>query len=93
MNINWQLFWTTFLGIFLAELGDKTQLSVLSFSATSQSPWTIFIAASLALISATSVGVLAGTFLSKFIHPQYLRILGGILFIAIGVWVLATKGD
>lgn len=90
--MDWTLFWTTFIAIFLAELGDKTQLGVLSLTAASRSPLTIFAAASVALIAATFIGVLAGTLLAKFINPKALRIGGGLLFIAIGFWII-FKGD
>lgn len=91
MGVDWKLFWITFGTIFLAELGDKTQLGILSFSATSKSPLTIFLAASLALIAATFAGVLAGTLLAKFINPKFLRIIGGLLFVAIGFWILLKR--
>ena len=90
--MDWQLFWLTFGTIFMAELGDKTQLGVLSFSATAKSPVTIFVAASLALIAATFVGVLAGTLLAKFLNPKWLRMAGGALFVIIGFWIM-LKGD
>lgn len=89
--MNWQLFWITFGTIFLAELGDKTQLGVLSFSATSKSPLTIFLAASFALLAATFIGVLAGTLLAKFINPKLLQIGGGVLFILVGLWIIFSK--
>lgn len=89
--MDWNLFWVTFGAIFLAELGDKTQLGVLSFSATSKSPITVFIAASIALLAATFMGVLAGTLLAKFINPKALRISGGFLFIAIGLWMIIKR--
>ena len=76
----------------MAELGDKTQLGVLSFTASSRSQLVIFAAASLALIAATSVGVLAGTILAKYINPRILQSFGGVLFIIIGIWIL-VKGD
>ena len=82
----------TFTAIFLAELGDKTQIGVLSFSAASRSPWTIFAAASLALLLATAVGVLAGTLLARFIQPKAMKVISGCLFIGVGLWVL-LRGD
>jgi putative Ca2+/H+ antiporter (TMEM165/GDT1 family) len=89
--MDWKIFWATFAAIFIAELGDKTQLGVLSFTATSQSPWTVFIAASSALIAATAIGVLAGSILAKFIQPKILEIGGGLLFIVIGAWILIKE--
>jgi putative Ca2+/H+ antiporter (TMEM165/GDT1 family) len=89
--VDWHLFWITFGPIFIAELGDKTQLGVLSLSAVSKSPTTIFMAASLALISATLAGVLAGSLLSKFINPRFLKIGGGICFVLVGLWLIIKR--
>ncbi len=90
--MDWKLFWITFGSIFLAELGDKTQLGILSFSATGKSPMLVFMAASLALILSTAIGVLAGSLLSKYIDPKIMRMAGGLLFIAIGFWTI-LKGN
>lgn len=90
--MDWKLFWITFSTIFLAEIGDKTQLGVLSFSAAEKSPLVIFIAASLALAAATLIGVLAGSVLRQFIHPKALQIGGGIVFVLAGIWMI-FKGD
>ena len=89
--MNWQLFWVTFASIFMAELGDKTQIGVVGFSSQTKSPMTIFLAASAALVAATFVGVCAGTLLAKYINPKYLKIFGGLLFIGIGIWVLFDR--
>ncbi len=90
--MDWKLFWITFGGIFLAELGDKTQLGIVSFSATGRSPMLVFMAASLALVLSTFIGVLAGSLLSSNIDPKTLRLAGGFLFIAIGFWTI-FKGN
>jgi len=84
-----KLFATIFLSVFLAELGDKTQLATLLFAADKQSgKWMVFLAASSALIVATAVGVLAGSFLSHYINEKYLHYVAGVGFIVIGVWTL-----
>ena len=81
---------TVFAAVFVAELGDKTQLSTLLFAADRDvSRWTIFAGASAALVAASAIGVLAGTLLSQYINPRYLHYLAGAGFIAIGVWTLA----
>jgi putative Ca2+/H+ antiporter (TMEM165/GDT1 family) len=76
--------------VFLAELGDKTQLATLAFA--SKSPGgllTIFIGASLALILTSAIGVLAGGLVAQYVNPKYLAYAAGIGFIAIGVWTIA----
>jgi len=73
--------------VFLAELGDKTQLAALLLSAESGRPVVVFIGASLALISSSLVGVLLGRWLSRVLPPQQLERMAGILMIALGLWL------
>jgi putative Ca2+/H+ antiporter (TMEM165/GDT1 family) len=81
---------TIFAAVFVAELGDKTQLSTLLFAADREvSRWTIFAGASAALVAASAIGVLAGSLLSQYINPRYLHYLAGAGFVAIGIWTLA----
>jgi len=81
------VFLTTFTTVFLAELGDKTQLAALLLSAESGRPVIVFIGASLALISSSLVGVLLGRWLSRVLPPQQLERLAGILMIGLGLWL------
>ena len=80
-------FASTFTTVFLAELGDKTQLAALLLSAESGRPGVVFIGASLALICSSLVGVLLGRWLSKLMPPQQLERLAGILMVALGLWL------
>jgi putative Ca2+/H+ antiporter (TMEM165/GDT1 family) len=81
---------TVFGSIFLAELGDKTQLATLLFAAeASVSKLTVFLAASAALVVATGIGVLAGGLVSQTVAPATLKVVAGAGFIAIGIWTLA----
>jgi putative Ca2+/H+ antiporter (TMEM165/GDT1 family) len=81
---------TVFASIFLAELGDKTQLATLLFAAEAQvSKLTVFVAASAALMVATGIGVLAGGLVSQYVSPASLKYVAGAGFIAIGIWTLA----
>ena len=80
-------FLTTFTTVFLAELGDKTQLAALLLSAESGRPVLVFVGASLALISSSLVGVLLGRWLSRVLPPQQLERLAGILMIGLGLWL------
>lgn len=83
-----QIFLTIFTTVFLAELGDKTQLATLLFATDKEvSKWLVFAAASLALIFATAIGVLAGDLLARFINPEYLEKIAALGFVTIGIWM------
>jgi putative Ca2+/H+ antiporter (TMEM165/GDT1 family) len=85
-------FFTVFAAIFIAELGDKTQLATLLFAANAEvSKLTVFIGAALALIVASGMGVLAGGFISQYVDETHLRYLAGSGFIVIGIWTLLTS--
>lgn len=79
--------WSIFLALFLAELGDKTQLAVLAFAAETGSRWSVFFAASLALVASTGLAVLVGDGLSRVVRPGVLQLAAGLLFVAIGLFV------
>lgn len=80
---------TVFTAIFIAELGDKTQLATLLFAADKEvSKLTVFAGASLALVLASGIGVLAGGLISEYISEKYLHYIAGIGFIGIGIWTL-----
>lgn len=87
--MDWKVFAAIFASVFIAELGDKTQLATMLFAADKDvSKFTVFIAASFALIVATALGVLAGSLLSAYINEKYLHYLAGVGFIVIGVYTL-----
>jgi len=80
---------TVFISVFIAELGDKTQLATLLFAADRQvGKWTVFVGASAALVLASAIGVLAGALISQHVNPRHLHYLAGIGFIGIGIWTL-----
>ena len=81
----WVLFVSTFTTVFLAELGDKTQLATLLLSAQSGRPVLVFIGAALALVSTSLVGVLLGQWLSRHVPPHQLERLAGALMLLLGV--------
>ncbi len=85
----WGIFVATFITIFLAELGDKTQVATLLISAESHKPLTVFIGAALALISTSLVGVLLGRWLANRVSPETLDTLAGILLLIISVSLVA----
>lgn len=80
---------TTFLAVFLAELGDKTQLATFSFAANSQyNKWVVLLGSCSALIVISSLAVLTGSLVGGLVHPRMMRLGSGLLFIAIGLWTL-----
>jgi putative Ca2+/H+ antiporter (TMEM165/GDT1 family) len=84
-----KVFFTVLTVVFLAELGDKTQLATMLFAADKEvSKWTVFCAASLALILASALGVLAGSLLSHYLNEKLLSYIAGVLFIVIGAVTL-----
>lgn len=88
-GIDWKILATVFGAVFIAELGDKTQLATLLFSADKDvSKWTVFFGASAALIATSALGVLAGGILSEYVSEKTLHLVSGIGFIAIGAWTL-----
>ena len=87
--MDWKIFLTIFASVFIAELGDKTQLATLLFATDKAvNKYTVFLAASAALIVASAIGVLAGSFLSEYINEKYLHYIAGIGFIGIGAFTL-----
>jgi putative Ca2+/H+ antiporter (TMEM165/GDT1 family) len=80
---------TVFVTVFLAELGDKTQLATMLFAADQQvSKWTVFAGAALALVATSAIGVVAGGYISTLISPKQLQLIAGAGFIGIGLWTL-----
>ncbi len=84
----WTVFSSTFLTIFFAEMGDKTQLVTLLMSAESQSPWIVFAGAAIALIFTSLLGVLIGYWLSKKLSPRTLDLSVAILLLVITGWLI-----
>lgn len=89
--MDWKLFATTFGAIFLAELGDKTQLATLGFAADGSSRLTVFAASAGALVTTSLIAVLAGGLVARYVSPQLLTRGSGVLFIALGVWTLVKS--
>ena len=87
--MDWKIFSVIFVTVFIAELGDKTQLATMLFSTDKEvSKITVFLAASAALIVASAIGVIAGSLLSAYINEKTLRYIAGVGFIAIGTFTL-----
>jgi putative Ca2+/H+ antiporter (TMEM165/GDT1 family) len=80
---------TVFASVFIAELGDKTQLATMLFAADKEaSKLTVFIGASLALVLTSAIGVLAGSIISQYVSEKTLSYLAGAGFIVIGIWTM-----
>ena len=85
----WAIFSSTFLTIFFAEMGDKTQLATLLITAESKSPWTVFAGAAAALVLTSLLGVMIGYWLAKHLSPKVLDITVAILLLFISGLLLA----
>lgn len=87
--MDWKIFATVFATIFIAELGDKTQLATLLYAADKDvNKLLVFAAASLALVMTSALGVLGGSILTHYVSERSLNVIAGVGFIAIGVWIL-----
>jgi putative Ca2+/H+ antiporter (TMEM165/GDT1 family) len=91
--MDWKLFASTFAAIFLAELGDKTQLATLSLAAGGSSRWAVFTGAALALMATTALAVVLGEGLTRLVPPVWIRRGAGLLFIALGIVFLTSTGE
>ncbi|WP_246167920.1 TMEM165/GDT1 family protein [Thermosulfurimonas marina] len=84
-------FLAALITVFLAELGDKTQLATLALAAREGRFWPVFLVAALALVLAAALGAAAGKFLGELLPLRYLRILSGGLFVLLGILILWGK--
>ncbi len=87
--MEYKVLFTVFTAVFIAELGDKTQLATMLFAADKEvSKLTVFLGSSLALIVASAIGVLAGGVISQYVSEKQLHYVAGIGFVGIGIWTL-----
>jgi len=93
--MNLKLFATVFASVFLAELGDKTQLATLLFAAEARNPkLVVFVASASALVLTSAIGVLAGSLVAQHVSSKALSLVAGAAFIGIGIWtMLMAAGD
>jgi putative Ca2+/H+ antiporter (TMEM165/GDT1 family) len=89
-----KLFASTFALVFLAELGDKTQLAVLSISggSTGSARWMIFAGSALALAATSAIGVLGGDLIARVVSPAWIKRIAGIAFVVMGAWFVWSAG-
>ena len=86
-----RVFLTTFGIIFLAEMGDKTQLAAMTMAADSKKPWAVFLGASLALVAVSALGVLVGSVVGDYVSLVWVKRVAATAFIVIGVLMLMGK--
>ncbi len=86
--MDWKIFGTAFITLFLAELGDKTQLAVITMTAKADSKLAIFLGASLALIVVTLLAVVFGGILTQYVPTEWLQKIVAFAFISIGILML-----
>jgi putative Ca2+/H+ antiporter (TMEM165/GDT1 family) len=89
--MDWRVFLTTFGVIFLAEMGDKTQLAAMTMAAQSKRPWTVFIGSALALTAVSAIGVVVGSVVGNYIPLIWVKRGAAVAFIVIGVLILMDK--
>ncbi len=88
--MDWKIFAMCFGAVFLAELGDKTQLATMMFSAQVKSPWLIFAASSLALVASSLIATTVGCAAGRCLPETPIKIAAGALFLIIGAVMLYT---
>lgn len=89
--MDWKLFLTTFGAIFMAEMGDKTQLATLSMSASGASRWVVFAGSALALVATSAVAVVFGEAIARVVPPIGIRRAAGAIFLVLGALYLFGK--
>jgi Ca2+/H+ antiporter, TMEM165/GDT1 family len=89
--MDWRVFITTFGIIFLAEIGDKTQLAAMTMAAQSKQPWGVFLGAAVALTAVSAIGVVVGSALGAYLPMLWIKRVAAAAFILIGILMLAGK--
>lgn len=89
--MDWKIFGTAFITLFLAELGDKTQLAVITMTSKTSAAFSVFLGAALALVLVTAIGVLFGSFITQYVPAEWLQRIVAVAFIAIGILMLWGK--
>lgn len=90
--MDWKVVSATFISVFLAELGDKTQLATLSFAADAKDRWAVLLGSAGALVCTSVIAVMAGAAVAKVIPSHWLQRGAGVLFIVLGAWTLWSPG-
>jgi putative Ca2+/H+ antiporter (TMEM165/GDT1 family) len=91
--VDWRVIAGTFGLIFLAELGDKTQLAAIAMAAETKSPVAVFLGATVALALVTLIGVAVGGTVTRVVPERYIRMVAGALFVVMGIFMLLPRGS
>ncbi len=83
---------STFTVVFLAELGDKTQLATMGFAAGARSALSVFLGSALALCTSSALAVLGGAWIARTVPPDVIKYAAGSMFVLIGLWMLLFSG-
>lgn len=89
--MDWRVMFTTFGVIFLAEMGDKTQLAAMTLAAQTRRPWAVLIGSALALACVSAIGVVVGSVIGQYIPLDWIKRAAAVAFILIGVLILLGK--
>jgi Ca2+/H+ antiporter, TMEM165/GDT1 family len=89
--MDYRVLITTFGIIFLAEMGDKTQLAAMTMAAQTKRPWAVFVGASLALAAVSGLGVVLGSVIGEYVPLEWVKRAAAVAFIIIGILMLAGK--
>lgn len=89
--MEWKILLTSFTTVFLAELGDKTQLAIFGLGAGSSSRWSVFIGSSLALVLSSAIACLVADAVARVVPLKLIRLGAGTLFIVLGLWMLLGR--
>jgi putative Ca2+/H+ antiporter (TMEM165/GDT1 family) len=82
--VNWSIILSTLGVLFVAELGDKTQLAVITLAAKHREPWSVFVGAAVALVLVTAIGAAGGELITRVIPPELLRRVAAVAFVVMG---------
>jgi len=87
--MEWKIFITVFVSVFIAEMADKTQLVTLLFATDKDvSKWTVFFGSASALVLTSAIGVIAGSLLAQVVNVKTMSVIAGSGFVLIGLWTL-----
>ena len=89
--MDWRVMLTTFGVVFLAEIGDKTQIAVITLAAGTKKPWSVLVATLAALAVGSTAAVLVGTVLHQYVPIEWIKRAAAVVFITLGVLILAGK--
>ena len=89
--MDWKLFATTFATIFVAELGDKTQLACVLTAADSRNPWVVFAGSATALVATSLLGVVFAGFICNFVSPDIIKKVAAVAFVVMGLLIYFDK--